>query len=280
LCYIAIRTADDQWPVEKCLQLLTEQLQSYYSADGDRPFKSWQDAIPLPPALLLQIIVRGSGELPKFAPLELPKSQEVVDRLQKLDAGLKGATDPKVFLEQLESNVFSGLYDEAPYQAIKLAVRETDVLLPRQPLHGVDRVGQVAARARNAPGLGYILTPEDILEFVAEPREEDLATDRTVVDPLLLIAALSTLTGQSEGQDLRIRYLLSPVLTMDSQPSCLQHRVSPQLKSLITGETKSTADAKRLLREMAAKSKSQELIDALREIDESIEPRAVKDAKQ
>jgi hypothetical protein len=231
---------------------------------------------------LLQIIVRGGGELPKFVLIELPKSQNVVDRLQELDAGLKGAIEPKVFLEQLESNAFAGLYDEAPYQAIKLAVRETDVLLPRQPLHGVDRVGQarVAAGARNAASLGYILTPDSILEFLAKPGAEGPARDKTVIDPLLLLAALETLTGQSEGQDLRIRYLLSPVLTMDAQPSCLQHRVSPQLKSLIAGPTKSAADAKRLLREMAAKSKNQELIVAIREIDESIEPRVVKEEKQ
>jgi hypothetical protein len=220
--------------------------------------------------------------LPKFVPTELPKSQVVVDRLQQLDAGLKGATDPKVFLEQLESDAFAGLYDEAPYQVIKLAVRETDVLLPRQPLHGVDRIGQprVAAIARNAPALGYILTPENILEFAAKPKAGELVPDSTVIDPLLLLASLETLTGQSEGQDLRIRYVLSPMLTMDAQPSCLQHRVSPQLKSLVAGPPSSAADAKRLLREMAANSKNQELIDAIREIDESIEPRVVKEAKQ
>jgi hypothetical protein len=111
---------------------------------------------------------------------------------------------------------------------------------------------------------------------LATRRDEQTRVD-VRIDPLLLVAMSSRLAGESAVQDNQIRNLLTSFVVADFN-SVTQHVVSDQIASLIGGPTKSAADGNRMLREMAAKAKSQALVDAIREIDPTIEARVVEAA--
>jgi hypothetical protein len=96
----------------------------------------------------------------------------------------------------------------------------------------------------------------------------------TTVDPLLLLALLTHLTGESEAQDLRIAALigeeayLPPVARVfgrDEEPPKAAG-MRRHLQYLLASPLHARHHARRMLDEMAVKAKSQTLKDAIREI--------------
>jgi hypothetical protein len=208
---------------------------------------------------MLEIIVRGTGELPKFVETDLPNSKTVVERLQQFEAALNGASTPDVFLEQIRANSFFGLYDEAPYQVIRLAAKGSSVRLQQQasPIHsaGILRV----TTEKKVPG-------------------ETAVDNYSLRDPYLLLTTFSTMVGESKAQDEHIGSLIRSLPTIPNRSTEDAKYLGTQIRSLISGTTSSGTNAKRMLREMVTKAKSQVLVDAIREIDPAIETRVIEAA--
>ena len=138
-----------------------------------------------------------------------------------------------------------GLLDDAPYEIIRLSVGENR--LPKNT--GI-----------TLRGLDDILDPIELL-YVTSGLNDDRNNRRTSpTDPLLMLVVLADLTGVSESQDERIATFFA-----DSPGNRVVLR--GHLENILSSQLMTRGLVARHLHEMAVKSKSQKLIDAIRIID-------------
>jgi hypothetical protein len=241
----------DNWPVDETIALFTKQLQKYYTdtpfsrrrlvemslgemkrEPSDREVQSSSDILPMSPAALLTQIVRVTGEIPDFVKKGEPKPRPVMAKWERFETAVKAIDQTLSGVQDPQAGFFS-LFNDDPYAVVKLAV---------QP-----------AVAKKIEGQSFFMTPftPDHVIGVASKYNE--------VDPLLLLALLADLTGESQAQDARIAALVKTW-----QPgSNMWHA----LENLFGSHLRAREHARSFLQKMMSRAKSPDLVNALRELN-------------
>lgn len=229
----------DNWPVEETVALFTKQLRSYYSDNPkDTTVQLASDFLPGTPAMLLTQIVRVTGELPDFVKKGYPKPRSVIAKWERFEASIK-SNDFSIL--QDPTGRFQGLFNDDPYAVTKLAVEPPDP-------------------ARQARG---VFSPDQIFWHAA---------DYNGVDPILLLALLADLTGNSPAQDARIAAFVKTW-----QPGSNMWR---GLENLFASQLKARERTGLLLQKMVAKAKSPDLVNALRALNVPLSQPSASDAQR
>jgi hypothetical protein len=249
---LSVYSDGDTWPVDQSAALLTARLVDRLLLDPSLAERLGFDTS----AELMAQIVHITGKIPDVARTTTPQ-QGVADKLKDFEAFLAGERE-KFTPDAL--NHFAGLYEWVPLEVIKLSLGEAK----KAPIQGRRGVYTDA------------LTPRFILALASTGGSGHMVrvtgsdAPGSAVDPLLLLAALSNLTGVSETQDARIATLLGEertgwvTLSNDFYDQSRAAGLKVHLKNLLASPLKARFHARRMLDEMAAKSKSQALIDAIK----------------
>jgi hypothetical protein len=218
--------------------------------------------LPATPALLLTQIVRITGKIPEFVLNGTPRAKDVRARFEYFKSFL--ASDRQLQRGDLDAPI-RGLFECMPLEVVKASLGDTKA--------------QAEWQVPYTPRLILFDTSND--EELWDPRSMRSLRVRplveTTVDPLLLLALLTHLTGESEAQDLKIAALIGeeayfpPVARVfggqEQPPAAAGMR--RHLKFLLTSPMKARHHARRMLDEMAVKAKSQTLKDAIKAITPS-----------
>jgi hypothetical protein len=232
----------DAWPVEETGILLTHFLHKYYTDDqDDTTDQSAGELVSGMQSVLLTQIVRITGQIPEFVRAQRQRSAQAVRKLKKFEAFLNDETDSSQFDRQGQS--VPQLLDEAPYEGIRLCVGKNK--LPPGT--------HIVVHGALCPA-----TPTELLCRISSLNEDRNNRRSLPADPLLILAALADLTGDSTGQDQRIATLF----TEDQRAKIFRQH----LEDLFSSSLKARAIALHLLQRMAASSKSEQLTRALRDL--------------
>ena len=229
----------DDWPVEKTGALFSDFLRGYYTDTPDnltdQPVK---ELLPSTPAALLTQIVRVTGQIPDFVRKGHPRSTAVVKKWKELARGLNNEGD----LPRFEGNRFTPQFlDEAPYEAVRLCVGENQLLPDKR---------QIVVH-----GLPCLPTPTELLYAVSGVRDDRNNRRELPTDPLLVLAILADLTGESQAQDDRIATLFTQGLAAKM--------FKEHLEALLTSPLQARTFALAFLQKIAAGSKSEKLTAAV-----------------
>jgi hypothetical protein len=206
-------------------------------------------------------IARITGQIPDSVRTGHPRPKAVADSLKSFQAFLEdgknqssGGPDPL--------NPFAGLYDLAPLQVIVLSIGD---------VKATELVGNAFLRPE-------ILSPRRVLmrassgDVVQRAANEVSGRPDSYVDPLLLLAALSELTGNDPARDGRIAALLTETNTgwqgvmNDLKDQMRSTGLRVHLQKLLAGHLKARKHARKMLDMMDEKSKSQSLLDAVKSV--------------
>lgn len=167
------RLPEDAWDVDATAQLLTERLRGYWTAEDPLVVRDDPALGGLTPEMLLRNIVRIRGAVPDFARSAPPWAEESLKAWEQL---LSSGGDPAQLAR--ETKLSPRLVYVAPYQAVELAAGQ-----PKAP---------------------------EALFLLASGRPWSETGAHTVLpDPLLLLAILADLSGQSTAQDQQMAAILS-----------------------------------------------------------------------
>jgi hypothetical protein len=173
-----------------------------------------------------------------------PKPRSVIAKWERFEAAVK-SIDSSLSGAELPDANFHSLFNDDPYAVVKLAV---------QP-----------AVARKAPGENFYMTPFTADHIIYR------AADYNRVDPLLLLAVLADLTGNSPAQDARIAALVK-TWKPESNPW-------RGLENLFARHLRAREQARLLLQKMMTRAKSPELTSAVRELKLPLSPQSASDAR-
>ncbi len=182
---LRLYSAGDDWPVEKTALMLTDFLRPYYKTAQEATTATTPKNLSLGgPGVLLKEIVWITGQIPEFVRTGHPRSAAIAERLKIVEDCLNGKSDenPREFLK--------GVIGVAPYEGIRICVGEKNKL----------RID--SSRVETA-------TPESLLAAIAPIVSDGYGGTMRPLDPLLLLAVLADLTGESEAQDGRIASLFN-----------------------------------------------------------------------
>ena len=276
----------DEWPVEQSTQLLTDYLRQYFVADDvEQTEQRPEELLPVTPERLLSHLVGITGEIPDFVRTGRPKTKlvnEDAERFARLVTGQSTGEDRTATLRGERK-----LLDDDPYRAVEIALREA---VPSRSVRGR---GGLTTRNSFGQGLRPVVpTPAYLLDSLAglsrnrerrQPQSNEGFRDQRGssstpplqfydpdIDSLLLLAILNDLAGTDAARDGRIATLLAKDETAEAIAG--MSLVRKDLRDILAGQLKSREHAKRMLREMAAKAKSQALIDAIKEMDPTSVP--------
>jgi hypothetical protein len=240
----------DHWPETDSVELLKKYLRAYY---GDNPDgttdQSVTDLLPALPNALLTQIVRVTGEIPDFVKTGYPRVRAIAKNRQQLAAAIKAGK-----ANQLHNSGFPGQLQNASGRWTESIAD----LLARDP-YGVLKLA-VQPRPKNSPlpKPGYFdpYAPSEVL-LVTVRQSADM-------DPLLYLAIVTDLAGSNADVDEQIATLIQRW-----QPGTDVHT---GLEDVLEGDRVAGNQARRLLKEMAAKAKSPALVDAMRELNATLLP--------
>ncbi|MES2792307.1 MAG: serine/threonine-protein kinase [Planctomycetota bacterium] len=237
----------DDWPVEKTAEIFAEQLRVTYAEPSDQAL---YERLPTTAAQLLTRIVHVTGQIPDFVRSGHPQTTSVTQKLSQLERLLAGKVEigPNRIYGQFDE--LKGLLVSAPYETIRLSVGETP--LPKNT--------QMILRGLQVP-----LNPIELLYVTSGSENDRNNRSEPPTDPLLLLVALADLTGVNEPQDERIATFF-----VDTPGNKIVLR--GHLENVLSNQSKTREIVVRHLREMASKSKSQKLIDAIRIIEPASTP--------
>ena len=237
----------DDWPVQRTAGILTEQLHAaYYDENSPLVEEPMSELVPASPAIMLSQIVAITGEIPEFVNNGHPKSAETATKLRDLDRLLAG--------EPVES--IEGILGEVPVEALRKLITNPSIL------NGQVFLGQTTDGLRIALSDSSHFNPQ-----VTTPVSGGFLapTHRQPVDPLLLLAVLPDLVGESMERDSAIASL--------GKLDIAGTTFADHIRNLLASRLQSRRHAKRMLREMAAKTESPELLDMIKSIDpEAVQP--------
>jgi hypothetical protein len=247
----------DDWPADQTAAILTELLRRYYTDDPNATTADSVEKLLLAsPASLLTQIVRSTGQIPDFVRSGHPRPAAVNDRLKKFAAAVESWNGRHL----PNHNGFAGLYDDAPLEVIRLAMGAMPPTRRNAPAAIPTRHWLILA----STGASVTVTAQGTIEGKPD----------SFVDPLLLLAALHDLAGESENQDLQIARLLGETETGFQSPGFHPNQAKDpravglkvHLQNVLASPLKARHHARRMLEEMAAKAKGQELRDAVKVI--------------
>jgi hypothetical protein len=272
---LRLYTDRDDWPADETARILTERLRGYYTDDpNDTTDQSVEDLLPASPADMLSRVVWITGRIPDFARTGRPRPKDLADRLKTFETLVTGTQAERDALLPSDGERIN-LFDAAPYQVIRLSVGETTLRTPQGFGRGESAESHPAAIIYLASDRGNDRSNNTVSQAVSW------------LDPLLLLAAMAELTGESEAQDARIALLLaalrgsqaeSGTVPMgggrgrrgggrrggaDSRRGGLQEG---NLQQLLASPLVARHHARRMLEEMAEKAKSDALRNAVKVI--------------
>src|SRR5690606_16713067 len=138
-------------------------------------------------------------------------------------------------------DALQGLLDSAPYETIRRAIDEYE--LPPKT--------QIVLR-----GLSVPLNPVELLYVTSNQKNDRNNRHAPPIEPQLLLTIIADLTGASESQDERIAIFFSDTY---NRVALRSHLETVLVSPLVAGQ-----HARRMLANVAAKSKSPQLVDAIR----------------
>jgi hypothetical protein len=245
---LGVYSDGDNWPANKTVALLSEQLQAYYTDNPQElTDQSAGDLLPASPAALLTQIVWSTGEIPGFVRRGQPKPKSVEAKLKGFETLVTGGPAGAAQYRDNDSQ-FRGLINEAPYEVIKSAVAER----------------KASKISKAVPNPIVPDNPEGLLNATSGWPQTSVSDGGTPADPLLLLAVLADVSGQSQHRDERIATLLTSKATKD--------RLQGFLKRIFSGRLKAREHARRLLQKMARDTKSADLVNAIRDLDAAMAP--------
>jgi serine/threonine protein kinase len=239
---------EDDWDVEMTAALLTERLRRFYSTGPDAADDQLaRDLRGETPAMLLVQITRMTGEIPEFVRDGQPRSAAVRERLAHFQRVLESGPSRKQFYRD-EVEELEGLIEVAPYHAIRLAVGENNF-------------------DKSPPDNLSPISIDELLYAISSPKVREARLSREELpptDPMLLLAVLADLVGESAAQDDRIAQIFGE---RRPNPSRMLTR---HLDDILSGPWKMKAVVRRLLGRMADRAKSEKLIEAIRKLDPTV----------
>ncbi len=227
--------AGDQWPLQKTAEVLAaalaEDLSAPARADGDDPLGVETQTV------VLRQLARLTMQIPDAVADSIPRSQKTRDKLALLNDMLSHrANDRWVSQEHVR---LAGLLEEAPFHAIRAIMQaesDKDSATVEKWLYAVSSPAAYDAHQSSPP------------EHVRPP-----------LDPVLMLAILRKLTGDSERTDARIARVVA-----DPHPRLLFPR---HIDDVLSGRWAFRELAHDALLEMAAGTKCVELRTQIEKLD-------------
>lgn len=229
------RLPDDDWDVARTAELLSERLRRYYESDNDDGDREDGDFTPEVETLLTQI-VRITGDIPDFVLNNRPRSPFVSARLEHFEKTIAETKSQLEFSRQADD--FGGLIKSAPFHCLTAIVRNQNETLGS-------------------------LSTTYFIEAIDEPTHYYPPKEVPPIDPLLMLAILAELSGESEQQDIRIS---APLLQPHPRRMVTRH-----IDDILSADTAMKPIARRLLQKIADRAKADNLRQAVHQLDPTIE---------
>jgi hypothetical protein len=241
------RSPTDEWDGETTARLLTDRLRQYYVGDTARALDIPEPSVgffgavtpayysPVTPAMILTNIVRITGAIPDFARNGPPAAAEGLRLWKQLQS-----SDDFNGVQKMERHktALASLLEVVPYESLAIVLApEIPTLYLGQRLH-------------------YVVMPATSM------LQQQRGAPTPVVDPLLLLAVLTDLCGQTEGQDEHFAKIIA-----EPHPPGDMLTIAEHLTDILTGPTAIKPIAHNLLQRILMRSQNAKLREAVAKID-------------